>query len=760
MHFISMMSSSGWFGHSRMCVAVQSVDILRLICRLTSVWLLALLLPSLSVATTPPVRSHALLVGVSDYPHLDAGAQLLGPRNDVALWREYLVEHRPGASVSVLADGVPGAKLPTRAAILAELDRLSSAVKPGDFVLLMFAGHGSQQPASQRALKDEPDGLDEIFLPRDARGWDSSKASVQNAIVDTEFKQAIDKIRQRGAFVWAIFDTCHSATMTRAVRPSTVRYRQLTPDQLGIPQQAMAQARSRAVSSASGRSTSPNEQVPAGANAGQRSASKATATVGPVGPLVAFYAAQSHQETPEFALPLGAPDAREHGVFSFTLLQALQEAPQATYQELIERVMQRFMSTAGATAVPMAEGTAMSDQVWGGQMVESAAWRVNKQAQRLVLSAGLMHDQTPGSTLKLYRSPSPDDHDVLATIVVKQARAVDAEVELLPGTGSVQELSSLPDRTYARPLDTQVEWRFQVALGQGGAARCETPSTQLQSALSLLKAQYAAGGRVRWVQPETPGVDLWLCPQGGRLAFLDAHASTDVTAPAIAIPANSSSPQDLARLIGQSIGKAVRVASVLRVAQASGSGKGIEVKAWVRAKPGAGQPACGQLDQPNPREGSKPYEPGSQMELKEGDCLSLILHNTATVPLDLTVMYVDAAYGMSALWPDAAQLFNPRIEAGAKVAIGEFEAFADSLGRDRLLVLGLPVVQASQPLSLAFLAQESLDPSVRTRGQQDPLAQLMMEAGFGGATTRSLRPARQGGQPMSALVFGLRVQPH
>ena len=704
--------------------------------------------PGMAAKAGSQGATYALLVGVSDYPFLDAGSQLLGPRNDVVLWRDYLTQSRSDVSVTVLADGVKDAGLPTRQAIMKELGRIADQAREGDFVFLLFAGHGAQQPASQASLRDEPDGLDEIFLPRDARGWDSSRAVVENAIVDTEFKHAISRIRHKGAFVWAVFDTCHSATMTRAVRPPTVRYRQLTAQQLGIPPDLMQAARTRPVNPVAGQFAQ---------KAGSQPGPGRSESSEPSGDLVAFYAAQSHQETPEFALPLGASDAREHGVFSFTLLQVLREAPQASYTELIERVMQRFQVTSGATAVPMAEGSAMSDRVWGGREAQMTQWRVNRKGDHMTLSAGLMHDQTQGSTLKLYRTPAAQEDELLATVVVSQARAADADIKLLPTEGQTVDVGRLPEIMYARAWQTQVDWRLKVALQQAGRNGCEPVTPALQSALDNVRQQEALARRVQWLSPESAGVDLWLCLRSGRLEMLDAQSTTDVPAPAIAV--QTSGAGALAEAIGAALIKAARVQSVLRVAQASGMGRGVEVKAWVRARPQSGDPACDQLAQPVALPGSRSYEPGAQMDLREGDCLSLIVHNTSALPLDLTVMLVHAGFGMSALWPDAQQMFNPRIEAGAKVALGEYEAFSDSPGRERLLVLGLPVVQASQPVSLAFLAQDSIDTSVRTRGQQDPFMSLMMDAGFGNVATRSIRPARQGGQPMSAQVFSFRVQP-
>ena len=148
---------------------------------------------------------HALLVGVSEYTHLDQRLWLKGPTNDVALMRR-LLQERGFKPHNIRVLGVEPERQPTRALILEELQRLAGITTKGDFVYLHFSGHGSQQPAGDAA--DEPDKLDEIFLPADVGAWEQGIGSVKNAIVDNEVGAAITAIRQGGAFVWAVFDSC------------------------------------------------------------------------------------------------------------------------------------------------------------------------------------------------------------------------------------------------------------------------------------------------------------------------------------------------------------------------------------------------------------------------------------------------------------------------------------------------------------------------------------------------------------------------
>ena len=165
---------------------------------------------------------HALLVACTEYPNLPQRNWLIGPKNDAGLVHEYLLKNVPDPvrfapeNVTLLAKDVPGAKgLPTHAAIKAALADLAAKVQRDDFVYLHLSGHGAQQPEMIKG--DETDGLDEIFLPVDIDKWINRDAGVPNALVDNEIGDALDAIRNKGAFVWVVFDCCHSGTATRAV---------------------------------------------------------------------------------------------------------------------------------------------------------------------------------------------------------------------------------------------------------------------------------------------------------------------------------------------------------------------------------------------------------------------------------------------------------------------------------------------------------------------------------------------------------------
>ena len=102
--------------------------------------------------------TYALLVGVSGYPSLAESRRLRGPANDVQLMRAALIQQGVASNaITTLADGVKGSQaLPTRQNILAGMRVLATQAKPGDWAIVYFSGHGSQQP--QPAASKLPTG--------------------------------------------------------------------------------------------------------------------------------------------------------------------------------------------------------------------------------------------------------------------------------------------------------------------------------------------------------------------------------------------------------------------------------------------------------------------------------------------------------------------------------------------------------------------------------------------------------------------------
>ncbi len=142
---------------------------------LATILVVNLMCPLLSFAELD-AQGHALLVGCTQYEHLFSDYWLEGPVNDVELMYEILTRemfHFKPEQVTRLA-GWPEneEQRPTRANIEREFKRLAKVAGQGDQVVILLAGHGSQQPADDDSNELESDGLDEIFLPADVKDWD------------------------------------------------------------------------------------------------------------------------------------------------------------------------------------------------------------------------------------------------------------------------------------------------------------------------------------------------------------------------------------------------------------------------------------------------------------------------------------------------------------------------------------------------------------------------------------------------------------
>lgn len=286
-------------------------------------------------------HTYALLVGVSGYPSLAPAMRLQGPRNDVQILTAGLQRRGvPAQNITVLADGIAGKLLPTRQNVLQQIDVLRARARAGDWVILYFSGHGSQQPQRDPRGWAEPDRRDEIFLPYDIGRWDGQVGSVRHAIVDDDIGVVLGQFALNGISVWAIFDTCHAGGMSKAWDPAqstAVRWRAVPPQLLGVPE----------------------APEPAGPRAkgffAQRRLGGAPDRVGGTGLLVAFYASRYDEPAPEEPMP-GSAGPAVHGVFTWHLVKALSNSQLRSFDELLSGVQHEYRLEQRSFPSPHAEG--------------------------------------------------------------------------------------------------------------------------------------------------------------------------------------------------------------------------------------------------------------------------------------------------------------------------------------------------------------------------------------------------------------------
>ena len=689
-------------------------------------WVLAaVLLAALSGGVRAEPR--ALLVGVSHYTGFpdDQRMQLEGPPNDVRLLRT-LLERRgfaPGA-VQVLADGVPGATAPTRQAILGALDRLVERTQAGDFVFLYFAGHGSQMPANPDTPEGaaETDGLHEIFLPADTGRWNPATRRVDNAIADHELVSRLDALIAKDAFVWAVFDACHAATLMRGVVDVAIRYRHVSPTALGVPPALLAGA--------------PREvQAPALPGPLRAGGARARGEAAPArGGFVAFYAAQTTQTTPEMPLPGEGHERAVHGLFTFSLAEALSAGGGATYRQLAQHLLARYAAQNIGTPTPLFTGSALDAQVFGAAADAVARqWPLIVDGGTVRLPAGLLSQLREGAALDLLPDALAAATERLGTMQVVRAGLLSSQLQPLPGAPAV-DLARLPAGAVARLVRLPAP-AFDLRV-VAPPATIDADGRAVAAATAALRARPRDGLAIQWVGAgEAHDLRLWvgdgrlwLVPPTGQWYRDGAQrtASLEIGAPRL---------EDRLSAALQRAGRAqnlLRIAGTLPAADVRGL---LEVQALIRPAAGA----------------SRALVPLVPETVRDGDTVATTVRNVARQAVDLTVLYVDAAHGIKALYPHPRGSSN-RIEAGDSLTLLA-RIDAGTTGRERLLLIAVAVVPGQgERQDFSFLEQDGLD-SARSGMVRDGVAGLFAQAAFGAGRRATAR-----GTTMPALPEGLQIE--
>ncbi|MBS1176479.1 MAG: peptidase caspase catalytic subunit p20 [Proteobacteria bacterium] len=684
---------------------------------------LALLATALLLALPPHARAerHALLVGVSRYAVFagDERWQLAGPANDVQLMRT-LLERRgfAGPAVRVLADGVPDAAAPTRAAILEALDDLAARVAPGDQVALYFAGHGSQMPADPQTPQGraENDGLHEIFLPADTGRWNPQTRRVDRAIADHELVERLDALTGRGAFVFAVFDTCHSATSLRAVPGAATRWRRVEPEALGI---------------------TATSRVPAPTSLPLPGLARTSQPKSGTGGFVAFYAAQTSELTPEMPLPAGR-DGSVHGLFTYTLAEALASASVASYRQLAQFVFARYAAQNLSTPTPLVTGTGLDAPVFGDAAGPAPRqWPLRVTPAGLRVEAGRLDGLDVGSELDILPDALAPAGARLGSLRVASATATSAL--LLPveaGGRAAIDAARLPPQAVARHNGPA-----RLALQLRVAAPTVAPDSASRAVWQAIDAmtRRPEGVDIAWVGPEEPHDlrlqvalgRLWLLPSTGHWLTEGVNAT-----PSLAIGEPALAERLHAQL--QRVGRSLNLLRIAGSAQGAPSDRRVQVQATLL-----------------PTQGSRrSIEEWQIADVHDGDHVAVEVRNTGRQAVDLTALYVDAAHGITVLYPNPRGASN-RIEAGDR---DSFVARIDASTRgvERLLLITVDAQPQGDRRDFSFLAQPRLG---AMRGATDAVSQLFQRAAFGSTTGAGRRGAeRQATEPLDMRVFSLDVR--
>lgn len=713
--------------------------------------------------------NHALIVAVTDYPDLPPGAKLIGPNNDAQLVRAFLTSSSPvrfePENVTVLADGLENAASPTRAAIRAALDGLADRVGSGDFVYLQFSGHGAQQPAMDPSL--EPDGMDEIFLPRDTGMWKDRSKGVPNALIDKEVRDHLQAIRDKGAFIWAVFDCCHSGTMTRAVGlvDGEETERKIHFTELGITEEAMAAAAAQG----EGATRGTGEPAPR-----QNALGMATPTgahsIAPGG-MVAFFAAQTTETTPEMPLPRGSEDATRLGLFTYTLLAKVAENPAMTYRQLGQAILQSYTADNRTRPTPLFEGD-LDKPVFGTADVDRIAqWALKVEGNTLQIPAGQIHRLSPGAKLAILPQPGSPIEDAVGYVEVKSATNLTSRLTPVAHGGlPAIAVADIPPGAYARLTELTIGFELVVARPDlsGGefSAEAELINAALEAIaegdevpvnLRFVDASQDADVKIAVMSEMDVGIMIadqlkgaeaekaqaaraslgttarvWLLPPSAELSLDD-----DRRAPSLAI--DGLDADEIRRKLADTLVTIFRATSLARLAAASDFRDDEVTVGFKILASDTGE--------------TLPLMAGDLPIVHPDDQVHIEARNGSTRPVDINVLYIGSDYSIG-------HMYAERLVSGAEIDMPLLAFNGDSYGMERMVVVLSEAAPQTPVEELSFLEQVGLRQRTRAAGiGSASFSDLLRDVANAPATRGAARIGEKTGARGAVLIFPMENRP-
>lgn len=730
------------------------------------------LLPSLlfSLLIWPAVRSagpnqgdqrprkdrHALLVGVSFYENLPKNKHLIGPANDVLLMRQLLLDKFQFSPDRIVVlseqEGKERGKnaYPSRANIEREFKRLAAVVQPGDQVVIHLGGHGSQQPEDKTSPDPEPDGLDEIFLPRDVGAWNASKGTVANAIIDDELGAWLKAIRDRKASVWITFDACHSATMIRGGDAREVA-RDLDPvGDLGVPKEAIKEA----VAFAAKRDAGNIERARGGET-------PPPFKLAAEGGLVAIYACQPNEVTYERELPAQCKDGKIHGLLTYALCKVLTEATEKgrapiTYNELARRIQAQYVQWGRTSPTPVIEGIdrdrqVLGDKVWPGR----SSIVLGADADGYTINAGALQGLTEGSILAVMSPPDEGDQ-LLGHVRVKELRTSSAGVEPC-AFGKTSVAKTLPAGGACKTVYVDMgDQQLRVAVDPLDAGDKPVPPAVRAELEKSLKGLFGPESLLRPAE-QAAQADWLVRLQGEQVILVPGSGWSSAARAPNGLEGFGPRPidADLAAWLKAGLTQIARADSLKRLAARADAGAGdqavrLELKLWRR------KDAADKI-------GSFPIAwPAPDIVSYDGDRVVVKITNKGKVPVDVTVLYVDSGFGIDCLYPSEGG-FN-RLRPGESQPV--FFGFnSKTAGAEQVVVIGLR--GNDQPIELSALAQPTLAAvanKAKTRGDNldraldSPLGKLLKRGMYGEGGTRGRTTEDLNDYTMLMVPFTVRPE--
>jgi Caspase domain len=693
--------------------------------------ILALLLlvgSAFATSSAALAAKYALVVAVSDY-NKRAMQPLRGPANDVRLiWDMLLDRGFDPDSISVLADRMASGESrpkklirPTRSNIVAAFEGLTKelAAKKDEehFVFVYFSGHGSRQPQFEYSDDVEPDNFDEVFLPIDVGMIDPFTRKIKNGLVDDEIKTLLGSLQSaKNAFVWAVFDACHSGDMTRGVAPKVQA--KFTPTAAFVPDAELAEW-NRAVRSLA-------QQKPNAASKQEiKTADRWLGGVeeAPTG-LAVFSAARADKLALE--VPIREANNDVYSIFTYHLVKAMRQAPHASFRDLAASIERLNASFETSLPSPMYEGALDREFTLDASKARGWRWpvRVDDNHEFVEFPIGTLAGVEKGSILEL--ESGADEGQSTGYVEVVDASLASAKARPIAFREQPPpDLPNLQGPLFATVLSRQIPLVLLVAI--------RDDASQLD--LEIKRAiQRESGGRrlpIEWVSSDALA-EAYLFARDGQIHILPGTANPENLASEshFAVPL-SDSLERTAALVRENLWKLIRQRNLLRIAAGVSQTKlADQIKVRMhRIRPPAPPAASSTTDRyrcppPNMIEissGGEQIESTDPSELRHCDILRLEVSNVGDTPVQVAGLLLGSDASVRFFNIGNRPIIEPRqiLPATSFIQVVTWCAEADckkfgmpigeqSTGRERLLLVAFELAHNEAPRSLHYLAQPSL----------------------------------------------------
>ncbi|QHG20511.1 caspase family protein [Nostoc sp. ATCC 53789] len=273
---------------------------------------------------------YALLVGIDEYLNV---SPLQGCVNDITAIKEYL-EGRVNTDRYQVHLRTLLNKDATRQRIIDCFRQHLCQAGSEDMAFFYYAGHGSQEEASEEFWTIEPDRLNETLVCYDSRspgGWD---------LADKEMAKLIAEIAQKNPCITIIMDCCHSSSGTRGDIEADTAERKAPIDRRKRPLESFILSNKDAEQLSTERSLANNS----------------TGWTLPRAKHIFLAACRDHETAKEYNA-----DGQRRGAFSYFLLDTLKKANGSlTYRDLFKRTNALVRSKV-ANQSPQLEATVLND---------------------------------------------------------------------------------------------------------------------------------------------------------------------------------------------------------------------------------------------------------------------------------------------------------------------------------------------------------------------------------------------------------------